>query len=247
MEKEKTTQFLMRPKNDFCFKQLMADAQIRQAFLSAVTGIPYEEIEETTLLPTSLEKQYKEDKLGILDVRIQLKNSGQVDVEMQVAAYEYWAERTLFYLSKMFTEQIHEGEGYEHQYPETELLSWMQFINAETEEEFKMAAEKDPYIEKAYESLVHLSADERARLEYEAREKQIRDHQFFSRIYKETGYRQGVKEGEVKGREKGRIQECIEILQEMGETKEHVLLRLKEKFKLSDTDANQYLEKYWKE
>ena len=110
-----------------------------------------------------------------------------------------------------------------------------------------MAAEKDPYIEKAYESLVHLSADERARLEYEAREKQIRDHQFFSRIYKETGYRQGVKEGEVKGREKGRIQECIEIQQEMGETKEHVLLRLKEKFKLSDTDANQYLEKYWKE
>lgn len=198
-----------------------------------------------------------------------MKNSGQVDVEMQVAAYEYWAERTLFYLSKMFTEQIHEGEGYDvlekcihigildfeifedtdafysrfhlwedsrhikysdklelhvlelpklakHQYPETELLSWMQFINAETEEEFKMAAEKDPYIEKAYESLVHLSADERARLEYEAREK-------------------------------GRIQECIEILQEMGETKEHVLLRLKEKFKLSDTDANQYLEKYWKE
>lgn len=110
-----------------------------------------------------------------------------------------------------------------------------------------MAAEKDPYIEKAYESLVHLSADERARLEYKAREKQIRDHQFFSRIYKETGYRQGVKEGEEKGREEGRIQECIEILQEMGETKEHVLLRLKEKFKLSDTDANQYLEKYWKE
>ena len=38
-----------------------------------------------------------------------------------------------------------------------------------------------------------------------------------------------------------------EFLQEMGETKEHVLFRLKEKFKLSDTDANQYLEKYWKE
>lgn len=114
-----------------------------------------------------------------------------------------------------------------------------------------MAAEKDPYIEKAYESLMHLSADEKARLEYEAREKQIRAHQFFSRIYKETGYRQGLKEGEEKGREKGReegrIQECIEILQEMGETKEHVLLRLKEKFELSDTEENQYLEKYWKE
>ena len=29
-----------------------------------------------------------------------------------------------------------------HDYPETELLKWLQFINAETEEEFEMAAEK---------------------------------------------------------------------------------------------------------
>ena len=29
-----------------------------------------------------------------------------------------------------------------HDYPETELLKWLQFINAETKEEFEMAAEK---------------------------------------------------------------------------------------------------------
>jgi len=299
MKKEKTTQFLMKPKVDFCFKELMEDEEVRNAFLAAVLGIDLGEIVESRILPSHLRQKDKDDKLGILDVRVLLNNKEQIDIEIQVTASEYWAERTLFYLGKMFTDQLKPGEDYQklekcihigilnftmfedeeyyscfhfwsdqgikmysdkveihtlelpklakYEYPETELLSWMQFINAETEEEFKMAAEKDPYIEKAYESLVHLSADERARLEYEAREKQIRDHQFFSRIYKETGYRQGVKEGEVKGREKGRIQECIEILQEMGETKEHVLLRLKEKFKLSDTDANQYLEKYWKE
>ena len=56
-----------------------------------------------------------------------------------------------------------------------------------------------------------------------------------------------MKEGEEKVEKGQGFRECIEILQEMGETKEHVLLRLKEKFKLSDTDANQYLEKYWKE
>ena len=299
MKKEKTTQFLMKPKVDFCFKELMEDEEVRNAFLAAVLGIDLGEIVESRILPSHLRQKDKDDKLGILDVRVLLNNKEQIDIEIQVTASEYWAERTLFYLGKMFTDQLKPGEDYQklekcihvgilnftlfddeeyysrfhfwsdqgrkmysdkfeihtlelpklakHDYPETELLKWLQFINAETEEEFKMAAEKDPYIEKAYESLVHLSADERARLEYEAREKQIRDHQFFSRIYKETGYRQGVKEGEVKGREKGRIQECIEILQEMGETKEHVLLRLKEKFKLSDTDANQYLEKYWKE
>ena len=298
MEKEKTTQFLMRPKNDFCFKQLMADAQIRQAFLSAVTGIPYEEIEETTLLPTSLEKQYKEDKLGILDVRIQLKNSGQVDVEMQVAAYEYWAERTLFYLSKMFTEQIHEGEGYDvlekcihigildfeifedtdafysrfhlwedsrhikysdklelhvlelpklakHQYPETELLSWMQFINAETEEEFEMAAEKSEYIKKAYEDLNRISADEEKRLEYEERERAIRDHQYFSTVYKNTGLKEGRREGRQEGRQEG-IQAVVELLQEMELEKEVICGKVQEKFHISSQEAAQEVEKYWK-
>ena len=37
-------------------------------------------------------------------------------------------------------------------------------------------AEKDPYIEKAYEELERMSADEKKRLEYEAREKALRDY-----------------------------------------------------------------------
>ena len=241
MENKKPTQFLMKPKVDFCFKELMEDEEVRNAFLAAVLGINLKEINESKILPSHLRQKDKDDKLGIL-------NFIMFDDEEYYCRFHFWSDKgRKLYSDKFEIHTLELPKLAKHDYPETELLKWLQFINAETEEEFKMAAEKDPYIEKAYESLVHLSADERARLEYEAREKQIRDHQFFSRIYKETGYRQGVKEGEVKGREKGRIQECIEILQEMGETKEHVLLRLKEKFKLSDTDANQYLEKYWKE
>ena len=241
MENKKPTQFLMKPKVDFCFKELMEDEEVRNAFLAAVLGINLKEINESKILPSHLRQKDKDDKLGIL-------NFIMFDDEEYYCRFHFWSDKgRKLYSDKFEIHTLELPKLAKHDYPETELLKWLQFINAETEEEFKMAAEKDPYIEKAYESLVHLSADERARLEYEAREKQIRDHQFFSRIYKETGYRQGVKEGEEKGREKGRIQECIEILQEMGETKEHVLLRLKEKFKLSDTDANQYLEKYWKE
>ena len=66
-----------------------------------------------------------------------------------------------------------------HEYPETELLKWLQFINAESKEEFEMAAEKSEYIKKAYEDLNRISADEEKRLEYEARERAIRDHQYF--------------------------------------------------------------------
>ncbi len=37
-------------------------------------------------------------------------------------------------------------------------------------------ARADPYIEEAYSELEKLSADERKRLEYEAREKAVRDY-----------------------------------------------------------------------
>ena len=226
----------MKPKVDFCFKELMQDEEVRNAFLAAVLGINLEEIVESRILPSHLRQKDKDDKLGILDVRVLLNNKEQIDIEIQVTASEYWAERTLFYLGKMFTDQLKPGEDYQklekcihigilnftmfedeeyyscfhfwsdqgrkmysdkveihtlelpklakHDYPETELLKWLQFINAETEEEFEMAAEKSEYIKKAYEDLNRISADEEKRLEYEERERAIRDHQYFPRFIK---------------------------------------------------------------
>lgn len=91
----------------------MADAYIRKGFISAILGIFPEEIEETELMQTHLRKQHAEDKLGILDVRVRLNNQIQMNLEMQVLPFEYWQERLLFYLCKIFTDQIEEGEGYE--------------------------------------------------------------------------------------------------------------------------------------
>ena len=53
---------------------------------------------------------------------------------------------------------------------------WAKFINAEETEEFDMIAEKDPYIQSAYNQLQIISQDKQKRLEYEAREKAIRDY-----------------------------------------------------------------------
>ena len=40
----------------------------------------------------------------------------------------------------------------------------------------KKMPEKDSYMEEAYEMLKHMSVDEKKRLEYEAREKAVRDY-----------------------------------------------------------------------
>ena len=54
-----------------------------------------------------------------------------------------------------------------------------------------MEKKKDPYMQEAYDMLEQMSADERKRLEYEAREKAIRDYntQMYSvRKSRDNGY-----------------------------------------------------------
>lgn len=108
-----TKEFFMKPKVDFCFKELMSDAEVRKGFLSAVLHISPDEIQTTTLLPTHLRKMTPEEKLGILDVYVLLNTNVKIDVEIQISPFPFWQERSLFYLSKMYFSQIHAGDSYE--------------------------------------------------------------------------------------------------------------------------------------
>ena len=113
-KKQKQEQkFLMLPSVDFCFQELMEDKEILRGFCGAILRVPPEEIEEIELLPKQLRKKHKEEKYGILDVHIRLNNGERMNIEMQSTSYDYWQERSLFYLSKMYTEQIKQGEDYE--------------------------------------------------------------------------------------------------------------------------------------
>ena len=250
------SEFIMKPKVDFCFKELMEEPEVRRGFISAVLGIRPEEIIQTTLLPTHLRKESQEEKLGILDVRVLLNGDIQINMEMQVAPFELWAERSLFYLGKMYIDQIKEGEDYDvlkkcihigildfvmfqedeefysrfhiwedqrhrkytdklevhilelpkldrYRYPQTELLKWARFINAERKEDLEMIAKTDKFLGKAYEALTNLSADEKKRLEYEAREKAIRDHHHQMKRNWNAGHEQGLKQGIEQGIEQG--------------------------------------------
>ena len=60
-----------------------------------------------------------------------------------------------------------------------------------------MIAEKDPYIQSAYDQLQVISQDKQKRLEYEARQKAILDH---NQSMLEAEQR-GIKIGEQRGRE----------------------------------------------
>ena len=242
-----TNTFIMKPKIDFCFKELMEFAEVRRGFIAAVLGISPEEVVSTELKPTHLRVKHQKDKLGILDVHVILNGEIQIDMEIQVAQFLFWRERSLFYLSKMYSDIILAGEGYQvlgkcihvgildfilfeedeeyyscfhlwedkrrriysdkleihivelpklakREYPETALLKWARFFNAEKKEEFEMVAKTDPHIQKAYDQLLYMSGNEEKRLLYEARQKAINDYN--TQMY--SNWHDGYSEGEEK-------------------------------------------------
>ena len=247
------TVFLMKPKIDFAFKEIMMDEQARIGFLSAILKLNPSDIRNTQILNTNLRKLHDDEKQGILDVRILMNDNTEIDIEIQLSILNVWADRALFYPAKMYTEQINSGEDYtifkkcvsisildfelfkdtpefyscfhiredtrhaiytdkmefhvlelpklpkELREDSNDIELWGKFISAERKEEFDVLAEKNTYIDSAYQHLQLISQDKQKRMEYEAREKAVRD------------YNQGLLEareaGKIEGREETTI--CI--------------------------------------
>ena len=103
--------FIMLPTVYFCFKELMQNENVRKGFIAALLGRPPEEIQETTLIPTALLPENEDDKLGVLDVAVLLKDGTQLDLEMQVIYFAYWTNPALFYLGRMYTGQLKKGDS----------------------------------------------------------------------------------------------------------------------------------------
>ena len=266
---ENNDNFIMLPTVDFCFKELMKNPKVRKGFVAAILGKSPETVRRTTVIDTELRKESEDDKLGILDVLVELEDGGRMNMEMQVPYFEYWANRVLFYVSKIYTGQIKKGDDYEklqkcihvsildfihfpqdqrcyrkitfcdvetgEQYtdlmelhvlelkklpPEDQneegVIRWMRFLGGKSRKEFEDMAEKDEYIREAYEDLKKLSLDEQKRLEYEVRQKAIRDHNSQMKSAERRGEKRGIEIGERRGEKRGE-KRGIEIGERRGE------------------------------
>lgn len=103
-----------------------------------------------------------------------------------------------------------------------------------------MAAEASSHVEKAYERLMDISADEAKRLEYEAREKAIRDHNYLMEYNLKRGLEQGLQQGLERS-----AKAFIEMCQDDSYSREETASRLVRRLSLSPETAEEYLKKYW--
>ncbi len=104
----------MDPKNDYVFRRIfgyIGNEEITKGLINAIL----DDIEITNIeldLKQELEPDLKDDKFGILDIRVELNNSIQCDIEMQMADKKDIENRTLFYWSKLYSKSIKLGEKY---------------------------------------------------------------------------------------------------------------------------------------
>lgn len=69
-----------------------------------------EDIRSVRLGNPSLRKRYRNQKQGIMDILVELKGDTKVNIEIQVKFYTHWDRRNLFYLAKMYTDDLRVGE-----------------------------------------------------------------------------------------------------------------------------------------
>ena len=103
----------LKVTNDYVFKKIFAkkgNESILKDFLIAVLEIPIEKIE--VLKDAYLEKELEENKLGILDIKATLDNNIVVNIEMQVKNQYNIKERSLYYWSNLYSNNLYKNQDY---------------------------------------------------------------------------------------------------------------------------------------
>ena len=86
---------------------------------------------------------------------------------------------------------------------EKDIVRWMRFLNGKNRKEFENMAKTSEDMGIAYETLLKLSADDKKRIEYEAREKALKDYNSQISSAERRGEKRGEKRGERRGQKKG--------------------------------------------
>jgi predicted transposase/invertase (TIGR01784 family) len=105
---------ILSPMYDIVFKQIFATSEdLLKPFLKSVIGLSNDELEQAVVIDPHLYPEHADGKLGVMDIKVLLRSSKVIDVEMQQKKITHLRERILSYLSGMVREQIKSGDDYE--------------------------------------------------------------------------------------------------------------------------------------
>ena len=131
------------PTIDIVFKLLLLRNQnLLRNMIEAVLDL-HVPIATLEILNPEIPKDFPEDKAVVLDIRVRLQDSRQIDIEMQSSVRPSTRGRFLYYWAKGFADSLAEGDDYDELPPCVSVL-W-----------FKMAILRTP----RFHSIFHLAED----------------------------------------------------------------------------------------
>jgi predicted transposase/invertase (TIGR01784 family) len=110
----KDGKLIVSPRSDIGFKHIFANEQhksILVSFLRAILDLPDEDY-DVTIVDPHLQKEQKDDKLAIVDVRLATPTGKTINIEIQVLGEDGFKERLCFGMGRLVTKQLKEGDAY---------------------------------------------------------------------------------------------------------------------------------------
>ena len=105
---------ILDPKIDFVFKNIFGSSKHPRILISFLNSVlkPKNLISKVEIKNTDIEKHFVEDKFSRLDVKAETNTGEIINVEIQLKNEYNMIKRSLYYWSKLYEEQLSEGEDY---------------------------------------------------------------------------------------------------------------------------------------
>ena len=102
------------PRVDIAFKKIFGVEENKDLLISLINSIVGEEdqVTEVTLLNPYNPKNFKKDKLSILDIKAEGEKGKRFNIEIQISDEADYDKRALYYWAKLYTEQRQVKEDY---------------------------------------------------------------------------------------------------------------------------------------
>lgn len=103
---------LLSPKIDVVFHALFRkeNNKLTEAMISDILG---EKVKIKENLDRHMDIKNPEQKLGVMDLRVELEDKTKCNIEVQLKSHEYENERFIYYLCHAYSSQLNKGENYD--------------------------------------------------------------------------------------------------------------------------------------
>ena len=97
---------------DYAFKRVFGTNGHEEILKDLIEAILEIKIEEIQIQNPEIPRNIKDSKIGTLDVRAEENGGKIIEIEMQIANQHNIGERSTHYLTKIYSDQLKEGEDY---------------------------------------------------------------------------------------------------------------------------------------